>query len=80
MRRESRRRALWLTAPLYAVTLGILALDVWATSFWVRVGGSLGWGLAGVETAVALLLAVLLLMDARRQWLLTGPTDDRPIE
>lgn len=84
MWRTPRRRSLWWTAPLYAVALAVLALDVWTVRFWIRVGGSLGWAVVGVEAAVALLLALLLGLDARRQWLLQLPPEgmdcqaDRP--
>jgi hypothetical protein len=69
---------LWLTAPLYVVVLAILALDVWASSFWARVGGFLGGALAVAATVVAVLLGALLLIDARRQWRLSEPVDDEP--
>ena len=72
MRTTAQRRSLWLTVPLYAVALAILVLDVWTAAFWARVGGSLGWVLVAIEAGVALLLAVLLVLDARRQWLLRG--------
>ncbi len=83
--RNTRRRSLWLTAVLYGVLLAIIAFDLWATFFWARVGGSLGGGLALAGTAVALVLAALLMIDARRQWLLSAlvddrSADDRPVE
>ena len=79
MRETVQRRSLWLTVPLYAVMLAILALDVWTMTFWMRVGGALGWAIAGAEFAVALLLGLILVFDARRQWLLSGPPDG-PLE
>jgi hypothetical protein len=75
MRETVHRRSLWLTVPLYVVSVAILALDVWTMAFWARVGGALGWTIAGAELAVALLLGLLLVFDARRQWLLSRPLD-----
>ncbi len=75
MQETVRRRTLWLTVPLYAVVLAILAFDVWTTIFWIRVGGSLGWAVAAIESGVALVLGAVLTIDARRQWLLRNPTD-----
>jgi hypothetical protein len=69
------RRSLWLTTPLYGGMLAIVVLDVWATAFWIRVEGSLGSVLALSGLAVALVLGGLLLIDARRQWLLSAPPD-----
>jgi hypothetical protein len=74
-----RPRSLWLTVPLYAVMLAILAVDVWTMTFWMRVGGALGWAIAGTEFVVALLLGLVLVFDARRQWLLSRPLDS-PVE
>jgi hypothetical protein len=74
-----RPRSLWLTAPLYAGMLAILALDVWTMAFWMRVGGAPGWAIAGTEFLVALVLGLVLVVDARRQWLLSRPLDD-PVE
>jgi hypothetical protein len=70
---------------LYVVVLAILAFDVWATFFWVRVGGSLGTRLGLAGTVVALVLVALLVVDARRQrsWAALvdeRPADDRPVE
>ena len=79
-RRNRRRRPRWLTAALYVVVLAIIAFDVWATLFWARVGGSLGQGLALGGTAVALVLVVLLLVDARRQWRSAASEDEQPVE
>jgi hypothetical protein len=76
MHGERGRRSLWLTVPLYAVLLSVLVLDAWATWFWTRVGRSLGGGLATAGMVVALLLAALVLVDMRRQWLLSAPMDD----
>ncbi len=65
-----RRRSLLWTVPLYAVMAAIIALDVWAAAWWARVGGPLGWSVVAVVSVVALLLGLLLVIDARRQWLL----------
>ncbi len=73
-------RSLWLTTLLYGGMLAIIALDVWALAFWMRVGGSLGSALALSALAVALVLGVLLLIDARRQWLLSAPPEPAPAE
>ncbi|MGY1671017.1 hypothetical protein [Geodermatophilus sp. SYSU D00710] len=62
-----RPRRLWLTVPLYAVLLAVMVADVWAASFWLAVGGSLGLTLAGAAVVVVVVLAVLLLTDLRRQ-------------
>jgi hypothetical protein len=75
-----RRRSLWLTTPLYGGMLAILVLDVWATAFWIRVGGSLGSLLALSAVVAALVLGVLLLIDARRQWLLSAPPEPGAVE
>ena len=80
MPKDAGRRSLWLTTPLYVVMLAILVLDVWATAFWIRVGGSLGAALALSALAVASVLGVLLLIDARRQWLLSAPREPGPVE
>jgi hypothetical protein len=72
-------RSLWRTTPLYCGVLAILALAVWATAFWFRVGGSLGSVLALAALAVALVLGALLLIDARRQWLLSAPPEPGPV-
>ena len=77
MRGDKRRRPRWLTAVLYVVVLAILAFDVWATLFWVRVGGSLGTRLAVAGVVVALVLVALLVVDARRQRSLARLIDDR---
>ena len=77
---DAGRRSLWLTTPLYGGMLAILVLDVWATAFWIRVGGSLGAVLALSALAVASVLGVLLLIDARRQWLLSAPREFEPVE
>lgn len=68
-------RSLWLTVPLYSVMLAILALDAWTMAFWIRVGGELGWAVVGTELGVALLLGLILVLDVRRQWLLSRPLD-----
>jgi hypothetical protein len=79
MEETVRPRSLWLTAPLYAGMLAILALDLWTMTFWMRVGGALGWAITGTELLVALVLGLVLVVDARRQWLLSGPPDS-PVE
>jgi len=66
----ARRRALWLTLPLYLVLVAVLAVDVWAAEFWLRVGGQLGLLVAGAAAVVVLLAAAFLAVDFRRQWLL----------
>jgi polyferredoxin len=80
MKGSPRPRPIWLTAPLYVVTLAIVALDGWAIWFWARVDGSLGRGLALAGVAVALLLLALLVVDARRQWLLSVSSAPEPAE
>lgn len=77
MRTTVRRRSLWLTVPMYVVMVAILALDVWTTAFWFRVGGALGWAIGATEFMVAVLLGLVLAFDARRQWLMSRPLDDR---
>ncbi|MEX5718926.1 hypothetical protein [Geodermatophilus maliterrae] len=62
-----RPRPLWLTVPLHAVLLLVVVLDVWAAVFWAGVGGSLGTPVAVLSGAVALLAALLLGIDVRRQ-------------
>jgi hypothetical protein len=79
MEETARPRSLWLTVPLYAGMVAILALDVWTMTFWMRVGGALGWVITGTEFVVALLLGLVLVFDARRQWLLSRPLDG-PVE
>jgi hypothetical protein len=79
MEETVRPRSLWLTVPLYAGMVAILALDVWTMTFWMRVGGALGWVITGTEFVVALLLGLVLVFDARRQWLLSRPLDG-PVE
>ena len=77
MARVPGRRPLWLTVPLYAVLLLVVALDVRAAVFWGRVGGSLGTPVALVAGSIALLAVLLLVVDVRRQVLLaTDPRDD----
>jgi hypothetical protein len=68
--RPARRRPLWLTVPLYVVLLAVLVVDVWAAEFWLRVGGQLGSVIGGAAAAVVLVVGLLLVLDARRQWLL----------
>lgn len=65
------RRSLWLTVPLYAVLLVVVGLDVRAAVFWARVGGSLGTPMALTAGGIALLAALLLGLDLRRQVLLS---------
>jgi uncharacterized membrane protein (DUF485 family) len=77
VRGDRRRRPRWLTAVLYVVVLAILAFDVWATSFWARVGGPLGTRLAVGGMVVSLVLVALLVVDARRQWSSAALVDDR---
>jgi hypothetical protein len=79
MEETVRPRSLWLTAPLYAVMLAILALDVWTMTFWMRVGGALGWAITGTEFLVSLVLGLVLIVDVRRRWLLSRPLDG-PVE
>ena len=74
-----RPRSLWVTVPLYCLGLALLALDGWATVFWTRVGDSLGVGLGLAGGTVIVVLGALLVLDARRQWLLFRvPDDDVP--
>ena len=68
--RTVRRRPLWLTVPLHLVLFAVLAVNVWAAEFWLRVGGQLGLVIGGAATAVVLLVGLLLVVDVRRQWLL----------
>jgi len=58
------------------VGLFIVGLDVWGLSFWSAVGASIGLAMSGTAAAAALVLSVILLLDARRQWLLFRPDDD----
>jgi hypothetical protein len=74
-------RPLWLTVPLHAVLLLVVVLDVRGAVFWTRVGGSLGTQVALLSGGVALLAALLLGIDLRRQALLSrdppdGETDE----
>jgi polyferredoxin len=64
-----RPRPLWLTLPLYVLLLAVMVADGWAVTFWTSVGGSLGLVLTAAAGLVVLILAALLLTDARRQWL-----------
>ena len=66
--RELRPRRLWVTVPVYVVLLFVMVIDVWAAFFWATVGGSLGRPLATAAGVVVLLLCLLLVTDARRQW------------
>lgn len=75
MARVPVRRSLWLTLPLYAVLLAVAVLDVRAAVFWGRVGGSLGTPVAFAAGGIALLAALLLGVDLRRQAL--SGDDDR---
>ena len=79
MARVPGRRPLWLTVPLYAVLLLVVALDVRAAVFWGRVGGSLGTPVALAAGVIALLAVLLLVVvvNVRRQVLLDAdPGDD----
>ena len=77
MARAPGRRSLWLTVPLYAVLLVVVVLDVRAAVFWGRVGGSLGTPVALAAGGIALLAVLLLVVDLRRQVLLSAdPGDD----
>ena len=79
MARVPGRQPLWLTVPLYAVLLVVVVLDVRATVFWGRVGGSLGTPVALAAGGIALLAVLLLVVDLRRQVLLsTDPGDEDP--
>ena len=79
MARVPGRRPLWLTVPLYAVLLLVVALDVRAAVFWGRVGGSLGTPVALAAGGIAVLAVLLLVLDLRRQVLLgADPKDDDP--
>ena len=80
MDRGPGRRPLWLTVPVYAVLLVVVVLDVRAAVFWARVGGSLGTPVALAAGAIALLVALLLAFDLRRQVVLgTDTQDDEPV-
>ena len=76
MARVPGRRSLWLTAPLYAVLLAVVVLDVRAAVFWGRVGGSLGTPVALAAGGIALLAVLLLVLDLRRQVLLGADLGD----
>ena len=76
MARVRGRRSLWLTAPLYAVLLGVVVLDVRAAVFWGRVGGSLGTPVALAAGGIALLAVLLLVVDLRRQVVLGADPGD----
>ena len=79
MARGPGRRPLWLTVPLYAVLLVVVVLDVRAAVFWGRVGGPLGTPVALAAGGIALLAVLLLVVDLRRQVLLsTDPGDEDP--
>jgi hypothetical protein len=65
-------RSLWLTVPLYLVLGGVAGVNAWAAVFWMQVGGSLGGVIAGGAIAVALIIAVLVSLDLRRQWSLAA--------
>ena len=67
---ESDPRALWLTLTLYAAGLAIVGADVWVVLFWSAVGAPIGVALSVAGGLVALILAGLVAVDARRQWLL----------
>jgi hypothetical protein len=60
-------RRIWLTAPLYAVLLVVVVLDVRAVVFWAGVGGSLGVLVTLAAAGVAALAVGLLAVDLRRQ-------------
>ena len=64
----SSRRARWFTVLLELFLLAVVAVDVWGTLFWARVGGQLGTTVASVGAAVAVLLALVLAWDVREQW------------
>ena len=68
--RTVHRRPLWLTVPIYLVLLVVLVVNVWAAEFWLRVGGQLGLVIGGAASTVVLVVGLLLVLDARRQWLL----------
>ncbi len=68
--RLSGRRPLWLTVPLYLAMVGVIGINAWAAEFWLGVGGQLGLAIGGGAAFVVLVVAVLLAVDARRQWLL----------
>ena len=72
MARGAGARPLWLTVPLYLVLVAVAGVNVWAAVFWAQVGGSLGGGIAAAGIAVALLVALIVGFDARRQWLLSA--------
>ncbi|MFW3172541.1 hypothetical protein [Geodermatophilus sp. CPCC 206100] len=67
MSRARGLRSLWLTVPMYAVLVLVVVLDVRAAVFWGRVGGSLGTRVALAAGVIALLAALLLAFDVRRQ-------------
>lgn len=75
---RAKPRRMWLTAPLYAIAIAVMVVDVWAAAFWAAVGGQLGIILTVAAAVVVLLLAALLLTDARRQWRLSRWVEDRP--
>ena len=60
-------RRLWATIPLYVLLLAVLAANVWGAIFWTSVGGTLGLSVAAAAVLVVLVLAGLLVTDARRQ-------------
>jgi len=78
--RELKPRRLWMTVPVYVVLLFVMVIDVWAAFFWATVGGSLGRPLATAAGVVVLLLGLLLVTDARRQWRLYRWTHDEQVD
>ena len=64
------RRPLWLTVPLWLALVVVGGINVWAAQFWLRVGGQLGLLIGGAAAFVVLVVGLLLVVDARRQWLL----------
>ena len=68
--RLSGRRPLWLTVPLYLALVVVGGVNAWAAEFWLGVGGQLGLVIGGAAAFVVLVVALLLVVDARRQWLL----------
>jgi hypothetical protein len=58
---------LWVTAPLYAVLLLVIGIDLRAVVFWARVGGSVGASVSLAAGCVAVACLLLLGSDLRRQ-------------
>ncbi len=67
-----------MTVTLHTLLMSAFLIDLWGTMFWARVGTTVGLSVAGVGTLVAVLLATILLVDLRRQWLSSRGSDVWP--